>query len=129
MACRITSGRKRWRRRERDLPRAVHRLHDPQCLDIHRKQRATYDWEADQWSVPVNFMVAKLTPPLSQPGVHRLPSFSRFAWSTFGPPNSFARRDSRLRYPDGLHRRAGRLALCHQMWQVCHVARKTIPSS
>jgi hypothetical protein len=39
----------------------------PNAWTFTVNSESTYDWEADEWSVPVNFMVAKLTKLGSQP--------------------------------------------------------------
>lgn len=60
-----------WRRRSRrgqfHLPTAVHRLHTKDAWTYTLNSESTYDWVADQWSVPVNFFVTKLLKIGDQP--------------------------------------------------------------
>ena len=53
---------------QQHVPAAVPELHDEGCVDVQRSTpRSTYDWKGEQWTVPINFTVSKLTHIGKQP--------------------------------------------------------------
>jgi len=65
--CLVSGGLGKPARREQYVPPALHGIHDTGRRTFTLNTESTYDWREENWSVPLNFMLAKLTKIGGQP--------------------------------------------------------------